>query len=361
MSDKKIIAINPELLSFSNFSAGKTQKKREPVQKELKIKSPTEPRKGSTKTLRNKLLQYIRKTQEENYRKMHSGESPEITSRVVSAKPPPFTGNNTFEDSIAFMNNIQDQVKHSVAQPSRPSNPVVHTLKNYQSLSTPLVNQVYNTINENVVDYTHNITPEHYEGPTMSMKIPESPQWGCLRGGNLPTYRSWKTQKYRPTIAGANTANQIPTIDQPIIQKGLEKQSMINTDPSPEKTIMQKTREKLVAEQKKPTMHYKKQKKTIKRTYRLGKSKYAPKVSVLVSNKTIRNTISEKTHAIQQIPIEDIRRSLLKQGFIRVGTTAPNDVLRKMYESVSLICGEVQNHNPDNLLYNFLNGAPINS
>jgi hypothetical protein len=26
-----------------------------------------------------------------------------------------------------------------------------------------------------------------------------------------------------------------------------------------------------------------------------------------------------------------------------------------MYESVSLVCGEVENHNPDTLLFNFLN------
>lgn len=356
MSDKKIISINPELLSFSNFSAGKTQKKRQPVEKELKIRSPAEPRKASTKTLRNKLLQYIRKTQEENYRKMHSGESPEITTRIAPVKPPPFTGNNTFEDSIAFMNNIQEQVKHSVAQPStRPSSPVVHTLKNYQSLSSPSTNNMYNTINENVVDYTNNIGLIDPVLPAMQMKMPDQPQWGCLRGGNLPTYRSWKTQRYRPPITSPTPNTNIP------MQGGSENQSLISVDPSHQQTIMHKTREKMATEQKKPTMHYKKQKKTIKRTYRVGKSKYAPKVSVLVSNKTIRNTISEKTHAIQQIPIEDIRRSLLKQGFIRVGTTAPNDVLRKMYESVSLICGEVQNHNPDNLLYNFLNGAPINS
>jgi hypothetical protein len=345
MSDKKIISINPELLSFNNFSAGKTQKKRQPVEKELKMKSPAEPRKASTKTLRNKLLQYIRKTQEENYRKMHSGESPEITTHATQVKPPPFTGNNTFEDSIAFMNNIQEQVKTSVS-PTRES--PVHTLKNYQSLSNPL-NNVYNTISDHVSDYTNNIGLIDPVISTMSMKLPDPPQWGCLRGGKLPTYRSWKTQKHRPMMSNPS----------PLFQGGSSEQGLINVNPSLEKTIMHKTREKIASEQKKPTMHYKKQKKTIKRTYRVGKSKYAPKVSVLVSNKTIRNTISEKTHAIQQIPIEDIRRSLLKQGFIRVGTTAPNDVLRKMYESVSLICGEVQNHNPDNLLYNFLNGAPV--
>jgi hypothetical protein len=79
-----------------------------------------------------------------------------------------------------------------------------------------------------------------------------------------------------------------------------------------------------------------------------------PKVSVLVSNKTIRNNISTKTQLIKQVPILEIRRYLIKHGFIRVGSTTPNDVLRKMYESAMLICGEIQNHNPDNLLYNFL-------
>ena len=97
-----------------------------------------------------------------------------------------------------------------------------------------------------------------------------------------------------------------------------------------------------------------KRKKTIQRTYKIGRSKIMPKVSVLVSNKTIRNNISAKTQLIKQVPIHEIRRYLIKHGFIRIGSNTPNDVLRKMYESAMLICGEIQNHNPDNLLYNFL-------
>ena len=49
-----------------------------------------------------------------------------------------------------------------------------------------------------------------------------------------------------------------------------------------------------------------------------------------------------------------MRKYLIKQGFIRVGANTPNDVLRKMYETTKLMCGEIQNHNPDNLLYNFI-------
>jgi hypothetical protein len=50
---------------------------------------------------------------------------------------------------------------------------------------------------------------------------------------------------------------------------------------------------------------------------------------------------------LKQTPIDEVRRYLTKKGFIRVGSDAPNDVLRKMYESAVLICGEIQNHNPE--------------
>ena len=97
-----------------------------------------------------------------------------------------------------------------------------------------------------------------------------------------------------------------------------------------------------------------KQKKTLKRKYNVGKSKFYPKVGVLISNKTLRTQTLQKTQSIKQTPIAEIRRTLVKKGLIKVGSNAPNDVLRKMYESVSLIVGDVQNHNVENLLHNYL-------
>jgi hypothetical protein len=71
------------------------------------------------------------------------------------------------------------------------------------------------------------------------------------------------------------------------------------------------------------------QQRTVRRTYHVGKNK--SQVSVLVSNKTLRNRVTAKTHEIRQKSIEDVKRFLIQKGFVRVGTTAPNDVLRKMY------------------------------
>jgi hypothetical protein len=98
-----------------------------------------------------------------------------------------------------------------------------------------------------------------------------------------------------------------------------------------------------------------KQRKTIRRKHKVGRSKYYSKIGVLVSNRTIRTTISNQMQQLKMIPIHEVRSYLIKNGFIKVGSNTPNDVLRKMYESALLICGEVKNHNPDNLLYNFLN------
>jgi hypothetical protein len=50
-----------------------------------------------------------------------------------------------------------------------------------------------------------------------------------------------------------------------------------------------------------------------------------------------------------------VKRYLVKNGFIKIGSIAPNDVLRKMYETASLVCGEIHNYSPENLVYNFFN------
>jgi hypothetical protein len=97
--------------------------------------------------------------------------------------------------------------------------------------------------------------------------------------------------------------------------------------------------------------------KTMRRTYKIGKSKHAPKVSVLISNRTIRNQISNKLQVLKQTPIHDIKKYLIKNGFIKVGSIAPNDVLRKLYETAMLACGEIHNYNPDNLVYNYFNNT----
>ena len=45
-----------------------------------------------------------------------------------------------------------------------------------------------------------------------------------------------------------------------------------------------------------------------------------------------------------------------EHGLIKAGSNAPNDVVRKIYES-SMLTGDIINKNKDTLLHNFLSDA----
>lgn len=95
-------------------------------------------------------------------------------------------------------------------------------------------------------------------------------------------------------------------------------------------------------------------KKTIKRKFTLGKSNIYRKVGILVGNKQSRKNVIEAQKALKRTPMTDIKRYLKHHGLIKVGSTATNDVLRKMYES-AIMAGEITNINKDTLIHNFIN------
>jgi hypothetical protein len=194
------------------------------------------------------------------------------------------------------------------------------------------------------------------------------PQFGCLKNGQLPTYRSYTRKNHiggtlaQPSINPAFINPEIHT-NNPFDTPLLTLETTPSTIPSlmnPKFIEQSQKFEKIhggqISNSKKAErkIRYRKRKKIFKRTYKIGRSKTEPKIGVLVSNKTIRSRISTQAQILKQTSIQEVRRFLIKKGLIKVGTNAPNDVLRKMYETVSLVCGEIQNHNPENLLYNFI-------
>jgi hypothetical protein len=372
MSEHKQIKIN---VSDFNFNATRKKKPADKTQNTpgIKIKTPTSKPKVDTLKKRT-LLKMIRQQQEDRYNKLFGTSKDKSSAAAVAAsesKVPEITDMNTeLEKAKEYLNNLKEKQEKS-------HNGHNATIKHYPSMHTmqvPATNNMHSTVTQTI-----------HTAP---------PKYGCMKNGQLPTYKTFmRTSKNQPIIQignpvssmnygqqqsniisnigltapaiasiMANSAPQNGTIRVPVappqadirtnasiidakITEGLKRMAELKQTEAILNNIKSKYRPKRMM-----------QRKTVRRTYKIGRSTVLPRIAVLVSNKTIRNNTTTKTQLLKQTSIQDVKKHLIQRGLIRVGCTTPNDVLRKMYESTMLICGDVQNHNADNLLHNFMNG-----
>jgi hypothetical protein len=94
--------------------------------------------------------------------------------------------------------------------------------------------------------------------------------------------------------------------------------------------------------------------KKVKKHRTLGKHK--GKISVLVKNYETRKKIERECTVLKETPIGVVKDFLRERGFIKMGSSAPDHILRQMYESCFL-SGDVNNLNGENLLHNYLNDS----
>jgi hypothetical protein len=349
MSEKKILNIDPNLFNFSNNS---TRKKRTSPDPSAKIRMKVnKPKKNETLKKRS-ILNMIRKHQESQYKDRFENN---INSQIETNSINNYGG---FNDTKEFFKNLEENANKQIAKN--------HTLKTYPSHGD--ANNIHTTLPSTLTNVANTIVaPTSFSNAIINQSILPVPKYGCLKNGTLPTYRTIMNQTRKhipetnlnvhPPIIGGSSSRSIH--DPRNSPESFVNANGINNQPhlSRVNNVLESTniKTKLNNYQKNNMKKRKmKRKKTTRRTYKIGRSKILPKVSVLVSNKTIRNNIRTKAQLLKQVPLHEMRRFLIKHGFIRVGSTTPSDVLRKMYETSMLMCGEIQNHNPDNLLYNFI-------
>lgn len=392
-SIKKTIQINPDLF---NIHSNKTRKNRggESKSSTSLVKPIISPN-----ILKNKLLKRIK----EHKRKENDPtlEKPKIESSSNNYS-------DEFNDSIEYLQSLSKQKKiqdEKELYEKKRESLQNKTLKNthsygygYDYAGVPNVNiDLPDDLKESFISVNSQDTPIHINNTNLSKNdVP----YGILKGGEKPTFREWNKTKRNLEVTDPNSAiilnsstinereKRLLLLKEKIKQKQLletkynesldslenrlmtenliqkpSSSSLVVTSPtnsvveslapvlnSIENSIplVPKEREQEITTNKKRIF-----KKTIKRKYTLGKSKIKKSVAILVKDRFTRKKIISAQKELKKKPIHDVKKYLREHNLIKVGTNAPNDIIRKMYES-AMLTGEVTNNNKDTLLHNFM-------
>ena len=147
---------------------------------------------------------------------------------------------------------------------------------------------------------------------TFNSKLLPDPPYSNIKNGDKPTYREWK-----------NTTQKRP-------------HPLVLTEPMKEKRIAGK------GGGKKLSKHYTK----------LGKKNKT--ISVLIKDRATRKTIDQEVNLLKKHEISKIKEYLRDRGLIKIGSHAPESVLRETYEN-AFLTGDVINTSKENLIHNYMN------
>jgi hypothetical protein len=401
----KTISINPGLFSLGG---SKTKKNRD------KKKLPEIKPLISPNVLKNKLLKRIkehkqRETANLDNNKRKLTEPKEKNNNNIGGNSEDVSKfSDEFSDSLNYLQTLSKQKKvndeklnYEKQKQKRREDLERKTVKNFQSISNSISQPMVNIdLPEELKESSININTDSYKPNEEMIKINsnrDTVPYGILKGGTKPTYRDWtKTQRNNIvtnpnaalTIEGSsfnreksereNRLNNLREklklkqldetikkqddlmLTQNLIQKPIISTIVpnipninINTTQFSESINLDnninintcKPNEKIIAI-KKIT------KKTIKRKYTLGRSKIKKSVGVLVKDRGTRKKVLNAQKELKNKSINDIKTYLREHNLIKIGSNAPNDVVRKLYES-SMLAGEITNSNVETLLHNF--------
>lgn len=389
MSTKKTITVNPELFNMgtnrSRKNRGQTNT-REPI-----IKPIIQPN-----TLKNKLLKRIKE------------------HKINETKQYNINNNNSFEDhseqytdefnsAINYLTELskkrdKDIEKENYEKSIQRKREEIQkkTVKNHNSYYSQPMPYVELDLPAELQETSYSNISIPYQssyGYKNNYKVDNDVPYGCLKQGVKPSYRSWIQQTRKNTHGYIDTSsvtnknidfqsssreeklalikNKLKNLEQQSILKNNNKLNELHNiiKPSTTSTGSQVIIDELdnfeneeigipdiLKAQDDATKNIPKRiiKKTIKRKFTLGKSDKYRKVGVLIKDKKTRKNILNAQRDLKKTSMSEIKNYLKKHGMIKVGSIAPNDILRKTYES-SMLAGEITNTNKDVLIHNILN------
>ena len=382
-SKTKTIKINPAdfQMSSKKGNAKKTSKKREggDIVKPNKIKK--------------KLLERI-KQHSRNTNKTGSVESEEKQSGT--------SYKDEFYDSIGYLTKLAEEKQTTSPYRKTPNN---KTTKKYNTQKPPHIQVDLDLPEELKEQPVSNANPS--SASSISLNPPSnsvSPPYGCLKGGTKPTYRAWnKTQKAQITnvspavtmppqsipqppttneqrlaklketfkqrhhqvsqpVASSTEIIPAPPVLTPIVTEA-ETIPIPDVNPIPItppiissniggnfKALQEE--QQILSSIRIP----KKTKKTTTRKYGLGKNNKKRVISVLIKDRQTRKKVLDAQKDIRRKNLVDVKKYLNDHGLIKAGSRAPNDVVRKIYES-SVMSGEITNTDDEIMAHNFMNAS----
>jgi len=404
----KTISINPSLFSIGGSSRTKKNRDRKEKSKVTPLISPN--------ILKNKLLKRIKEhkkkeTSDLDNNKKNLSNKNLINIKTESNDVASFT--DEFNDSINYLQTLsrqkkseEEKIRYEKQRQKKREEFEQMTVKNYHSMnhdSTPYVNiDLPEELQRPLINInTNNFIPNEQTISLNSYKKDDVP-YGILKGGLKPTYKDWtRKQRERDVIdpnasliihGGINSEknereNRLKNLKEKIKLKQLieaspkqkeEEDALLtknlihNSNINKYQTIIgesvvginnQSNLEKandnnlnlINNNENINNKQAKKQiiKKTIKRKYTLGKSKLKKTVAVLLKDRGTRKKVIAAQRDLKKKSINDVKSYLRDHNLIKIGSNAPNDVIRKMYES-TMLAGEITNSNKDILLHNLI-------
>ena len=403
----KTISINPSLFSMGG---SKTKTKKNQDKKQKAVVTPL----ISPNVLKNKLLKRIKEHKQretENLENNKKGGKKSVEASTLSIPTPTTSFSDEFSDSLNYLQTLTEDKKHKenkansdILQQRRKEKLERSTVKNYQSMAAADHQGINIELPEELSHPLIRINTEllSASGAPVVLKKDNVP-YGILKGGQKPTYKDWRqTQRNNIvtnpnlalTIEGANInreknerENRLNVLREKLKQKQVDEliqkdkdvmmsQNLINANnannnavippinvtaqapisvPAPAPNLLQISapspapisapNERIIATKRITT-------KTTKRKYTLGKSKLRKTVAVLIKDRGTRKKVLAAQKDLKRKSINDIKTYLRDHNLIKIGSNAPNEVIRKLYES-AMLAGEIMNSNADTLLHNF--------